>query len=184
MRAVIDTSSLLALVRYYLPFDNNKSLRKYIKKLIDTGEIIILDKVYEESKYTSKGIILTELNFLKDKQFKTNDILPNPKFFNQLENQFCYGSQRNRLDASEFELAKKKYLNSADAKLLLYCMRDKDSLELDLPILVTEETKAENDNKLFKKLPEICSILEIGHCSLPLLFRDYLKISISKYLTE
>lgn len=182
MRIVIDTSSLLALVRYYLPFDKDDSLKKFIIGRIDAGEIIILDKVFEESKFIAKGIIIKELNPPKNKIVKTSDILPAPKFFNQLEHQFCYGVQKNRLNSAEFEIEKNKFLDSADAKQILYCIKDKNSLDIDRPILVTEETKTENDSKLFKKLPEICTILEIEHCNLTTLLNDHLKINLSKYL--
>jgi hypothetical protein len=52
----------------------------------------------------------------------------------------------------------------------------------DKPILVTEETISENDKKLFKKLPEICKLLEIEHCNLPTLFKKYFKINFSDFL--
>jgi hypothetical protein len=184
MRAVIDTSSLLALVRYYLPFDKDDSLKKFIKGKIDSGEIIILDKVVEESKYQAQGIVLKVLDFLPPKsiQTKSNELLPNPKFFNMLENQFCVQVQRKKITAVEFESKKKEYLESTDAKLLLYCLKDKGTLEIDKSILVTEETNSENDGKVFKKLPAICSVLEIEHCNLPSLFKDHFKMNLSKYL--
>jgi hypothetical protein len=182
MRIVIDTSSLLALVRYYIPFDKDDSLKKFVIEKIDAGEIIILDKVFEESKFVSKGIIIKELNPSKNKIVKTKDTLPTNKFFNQLENQFCYGSQKNRLSSTEFETQKNRFLDSADAKQILYCINDRDSLGIDKPILVTEETQSENDSKLFKKLPEICTMLEVEHCNLAALLKDHFKINLSKYL--
>jgi len=183
MRVLIDTSSLLALVRYYLPFEKENSLSKFIIGRIETGEIIILDKVFEESTFIAKGVIIKELNLPKNKIVKTEVILPSPKFFNQLESQFCYGSQKNRLNSAEFEIEKNKFLESADAKQILYCIKDKGSLEIDKPILVTEETGAENDNKLFKKLPAICTVLEIEHCNLPILLKDHFKLNLSQFLT-
>ena len=182
MRVVIDTSSLLALVRYYLPFDKDDSLKNFINHRIETGGIIIIDKVFEESRFVSKGIILKDLNPPKNKAVKTNEILPTEKFFNQVENQFCYGIQKNRLNSAQFEIEKNKFLDSADAKQILYCIKDKNSLDLDKSILVTEETKSENDNKTFKKLPEICSMLEIEYCNLPTLLKDHFKINLSEYL--
>ncbi len=182
MRAVIDTSSLLALVRYYLPFDKDDSLKKFVVERIEVGEIIILDKVFDESKYISKGVIVKELGIPKNKIIKTTDVLPSNKFFNQLENQLCYGSQKNRLNSTEFENEKNKFLDSADAKQILYCIKDNNSLEIDQPILVTEETKSENDSKLFKKLPDICTILGIEHCNLTSLFIDHFRINLSQYL--
>jgi hypothetical protein len=184
MRAVIDTSSLLALVRYYLPFAKDDSLKKFIKEKTDTGEIIILDKVVEESKYLAQGIVLKTLDFLNQKaiQTKSNELLPYPKFFNMLENQFCVQIQRKKINDVEFESKKKEYLESADAKLLLFCLKDKDALKFDNPILVTEETISENDGKVFKKLPAICSILEIDNCNVTVLLKDHFKMNLSEYL--
>lgn len=181
MRVVIDTSSLMALVRYYLPFEKGNSLKDLFQQKIETGEIIVLDKVFEESTYISKGIITKELKFLKNKLVKTSDILPYPKFFNQLENQLCYGVLKNRLNSIEFENERNKFLETADAKQILYCLKDNNSLEFDKPILVTEETKVENDKKLFKKIPEICSILNIESCNLPALLKNHLNIKLSEF---
>jgi hypothetical protein len=40
MKVVIDTSSLIALVRYYLPFDKDDTLKIFFKKKVETKEII------------------------------------------------------------------------------------------------------------------------------------------------
>ncbi len=184
MRAVIDTTSLVSLVRYYLPFDKGDKLKKLFQKKFNSGEVIVIDRVFKESKFVAKGIVLNELEFLADKSkhIKTDLILPDQKFFNSLENQFCYGAQRNKLTSTEFEVKKKEFLETADAKLILYCEKDKNSLELDKPFLVTEETRTDNDSKLFKKLPEICTILDIEHFNLPALLKDHFKINLSEYL--
>jgi hypothetical protein len=184
MRAVIDTSSLVSYVRYYLPFDKSGKLEKLLEKKFNSGEMLVLDKVFEESKFTARGIVNKELKFLANstKIIKTELILPESKFFKRLENELCYGTQRNKLTSTEFEIEQKKFLESADAKLILYCMKDKDKLELDKSILVTEETKSENDSKLFKKLPEMATILNIEHCNLPTLLRDHFQINLSEYV--
>lgn len=173
MIVAIDTSSLLSLVRYYLPFDKKNVLFDFIKSKIESGEIIVLDKVYEECQYTSKGIVTKTLDYLKEKgnQVKTIDILPNQKFFNQVENQFINGSTKNRLTAVEFEERKDSFLESADAKLLLFCLKHGGTL--DEVILVTEESEVSNDNKAFKKLPAICKILDIKVMTLPELLKLY-----------
>ena len=98
MKVVIDTNSLLSLVRYYLPFDKKGLLFQFIKDKIEKGEIIIIDKVLEECTYNSKGIVISKLNYLKDKDFlkvskvpfKTESLLaPSPaKFLRQVESQF------------------------------------------------------------------------------------------------
>ncbi len=186
MRVVIDTSSLVALVRYYLPFDKDDSLKKFIKGKIDLGEIIILDKIVIESSYYAQGIVLKYLEFLKEKhlQQKTDILIPSPKFFTMLENQFCIQVKRAQLDSPEFENRKRSYLEDADAKLILYCQKIKDSgdLEFDKVILVTEETPSDNDGKLFKKIPVICDILGIEWCNLPTLLNNHFNLKLSEYL--
>jgi len=184
MKAVVDTSSLLALVRYYLPFDNANSLKKLIQSKIEASEIIILDKVVEESKYVLQGIILESLDFLKEKsyQVKTTELLPYPKFFNLIENQFCIQVQRKKMSDVEFDSRKRDFLESADPKLLLYCLKQKTDLALDNPFVVSEETNTENDGKVFKKLPSLCSLIDIEHCNLTDLFINRLKINLKDYL--
>ncbi|HBL72111.1 MAG TPA: hypothetical protein DD409_04100 [Bacteroidales bacterium] len=63
MKVVIDTNSLLSLVRYYLPFDKKGVLFQFFKKKIEKGEIIIIDKVLEECTYNSKGIVISILDY-------------------------------------------------------------------------------------------------------------------------
>jgi len=181
MIALIDTSSLLSLVRYYLPFDNQDRLLNYFKQKITVSEIIILDKVYDESKYVANGIIIDKLDFLKDKKHivKTNDLLPDQKFFNQLENQFCYGTMKNKLNAPEFESEKNKFLNSADSKLILYCLQNRGMLSPPKMVIVTEETISNNDKKTFQKLPAICDILQIEHSTLPELITTFSDLNIA-----
>jgi hypothetical protein len=184
MRIVIDTSSLLALVRYYIPFEKDNILKTFFNDRVKSREIIVLDKVITESKRVAKGIIIEELNFLSDKYnfINTESILPTAFFIKDLENRLCYGTQKRKLSDIEFEQSKTNYLESADAKLVLFCLTDKGTLVFDKPILVTEETISENDKKLFKKLPEICKLLEIEHCNLPTLFKKYFKINFSDFL--
>jgi len=96
MKVVIDTNSLLSLVRYYLPFDKNSILYDFFKKKIEKGQIIIIDSVLDECTYNSKGIVVSTLNYLTDKAFlksfkvpyKTESLIaPSPaKFLRQVEN--------------------------------------------------------------------------------------------------
>ena len=181
MIALLDTSSLLSLVRYYLPFDNQDKLLNYFKQRIIAKEIVVLETVYKESKLVAGGIIVERLDFLNDKKLrtKTDDLLPDKKYFNRLENEFCYGARKNSLNPSEFESRKKAFLESADSKLLLYCLKHKDEIDSSNYIIVTEETVSSNDNKAFKKLPAICDILEIKHNTLPELIRTFNDFTIS-----
>jgi hypothetical protein len=167
MKILIDTSSLLSLVRYYLPFDQEKILYSVFQKKIENGEILVLDKVYEECIYTSNGLVIKSLLFLTDKKVKVNTtaLLPTQKFFNQLENQFINGSVKNTLSEVEFENRKNQYLESADCKILQYGIRLENDGED--AIIVSEETTSSNDNKSFKKLPSICKILDLKIITLP-----------------
>jgi len=169
MIVLLDTSSLLSLVRYYLPFDGNNILLKYFEENFLVKEFIILDKVYEESKHVSGGIILEKLTILKDKKLiiKTDNLLPDQKFFRRLENEFCYSRWKKELSTPQFETRKTAYLNSADCKLLLYWLQNTDIQNPNEMIIVTEETEVDNDRKAFKKLPAICNMLQIEHKTLP-----------------
>ena len=144
------------------------------------SEIIILDKVVEECKFIAKGIVIEKLQYLSSKKFqvKTDELLPTQRFFNQLENQFINGSIRNKLTPIEFENRKDSFLNSADSKLILYSLKNKNDI-LSKLFIVTEETEFSNDNKAFKKLPAICKILEIDVLTLPKLLELYEGIDLA-----
>lgn len=189
MKAVIDTSSLLSLVRYYLPFDKKAVLFELIKNKISSGEIILLDAVYEESKFVSQKIIFKHLDFLTDKEFlkenkivvKTELLIPfaPERFLNMVKNQFVANPfQFRKLSEAEFEVKKKEFMESADAKLIMYSQHLlKDNPEEEI-YLVTEETIAGNDLKLFKKIPAICDILDIPVITLPMLLEKYPEVDL------
>ena len=188
MKVVIDTNSLLSLVRYYLPFDKNLVLFNFIKGRITAGEIVIIDKILEECEYTSKGIVLKSLSYLADKSFlkanklpiNTEYILPpSPaKFYRQVDNQFINGVIKNRLTPVEYENRKTDFLNSADIKLILFCLNLKKDNLFEEVYLVTEETEESNDSKVFKKIPAICKELEIETLHLPQLLEKFDKIDL------
>ena len=129
MKVVIDSNSLIYLARYYLPFDKKGVLLNFFKRKIQDGDIIIIDKVLEECKYTSKGIVLETIEYLKDKDFiksaripfKTDSLIaPSPaKFIRQVENQFVQIVVKNqrKISDAEFENQKDTFLNSTDIKL-------------------------------------------------------------------
>ena len=188
MKVVIDTNSLLSLVRYYLPFDKKAVLFQFIKSKIENGDIIIIDKVLDECTYNSQGLVLSKLPYLTDKTFlkaskipfKTDSLLaPSPaKFLRQLENQFVNSIVRRqkKLTDTEFENQKNAFLNDADIKQIILCLNlIKNGEQV---VLVTEETESNNDNKLFKKIPAICKELEIETMTLPELIAKYDGIDI------
>lgn len=171
MIIVIDTSSLLSLVRYYLPFDKKKILFEIIKTKVSSGEILVIDKILEECEYISKGIVLETLDYLKDKTFnKTNKlplntefILPPAptKFYRMVDNNFVVPVQRARLSDIQYDALKTEFMNSADMKMILTVLNLKKDYPQEDVYLVTEETEVSNDHKVFKKIPAICSQIDI-----------------------
>ena len=188
MKVVIDTNSLLSLVRYYLPFDKKGVLFQFIKSKIENGDIIIIDKVLEECTYNSKGLVLEKLSYLTEKTFlksaklpyKTDSLLvPNTKqFFHQLNSVFVNNivKRSQGLSDVEFENRKSAFIESADMKQVILALNLKSKSEK--VVLVTEETESSNDNKLFKKIPAICKVLEIETMTLPELIAKYDGIDI------
>lgn len=186
MKVVIDTNSLLSLVRYYLPFDKKGVLFKFIKAKIEKGEIIIIDKVLQECIYNSKGIVISVLDYLNDKgflkfakvPFKTDSLLvPNTKhFFHQLSSVFVNSIIRRKLTDVEFENQKDIFIECADMKQIILALTIQQKGEK--VVLVTEESETSNDNKLFKKIPAICKELDIETMTLPELLEKYDGIDI------
>jgi hypothetical protein len=182
MIVLIDTSSLLAFVRYYLPFDKNQKIKSLFHEKYESGDLVILNKVFEEAKFIAQGIILKELDFILDKtkHVKTDNLLPDKRFFNLLENQFCNKDvvRLRGITEVEFEQEKTRYLGNADAAILLYALKRKS----ENPLIVTEESRSSNDGKIFKKIPDNCKELQINCCSLPTLLRDHLNIDLGKLI--
>jgi hypothetical protein len=186
MKVVIDTNSLLALVRYYLPFDRKEVLFSFIKSKLENGEIYIIDKVLEECEYSSKGLVIARLSYLTEKAFlksanipyKTDSlIVPDTKqFFHQLNSVFVNHVIRRKLTEVEFENQKGLFIESADMKQVILCLNL--IMSGDEVVLVTEETETSNDSKLFKKIPAICRELKIETMTLPDLITRYDGIDI------
>jgi hypothetical protein len=181
MKVVIDTNSLLSLVRYYLPFDKKLVLFNFFKHKIEEGEVIIIDKVFEQCSYIANGLVIKKLDFLSDRTFqkankfpyKTETLIaPSPaKFLRMMENQFVVTVQRRKLTDVEFENQKNSHLNDADIKQIILCLHLVN--EEEGVVLVTEETADSNDSKLFKKIPAICKELDIKTMALPELIEQY-----------
>lgn len=187
MKVIIDTSSLLSLVRYYLPFDNNNKLFDFIKEQIKNGEIVVIDEVLKECEFTSKKLVVKSLIYLTDKDFKKNykvpykttDILPpsTKKFYNMVDDNFRTPFSK-RLTEPEFEQRKKEFLNSADARMILLALNERHGNQNIELAIVTEESETANDQKAFKKIPAICKILDIAVMTLPELLAKYNEVNI------
>lgn len=188
MKVVIDTSSLLSLVRYYLPFDKQKILFETVKAKIANGDIIVIDKIIEECEYMSKGLVLRTLSFLIDKNFNKTNRLPlntefilppaPAKFYRMVDNNFVVAVQRARLSETQYDSLKNDFMNSADMKLILTSLNLKKDFPMEEIFLVTEETEASNDNKVFKKIPSICSQLDIPTINIQQLIEKFEGIKI------
>jgi hypothetical protein len=181
MKYIIDTCSWIALAKYYYAFDNKRELYHYFENKVLDKEYIILDKVYEECKRTSKGIAVTSFEFIEKNQTKTDEIIPTNKDFNKVKDQYCYKQMINKLgNDNSFNQLMEKFMESADYKIVLYVesLRIKNTLFGDATI-VTEETPTQNDHKCFKKIPEICSIEKFPCINMPnLLISSKLNIDI------
>ena len=173
----IDACSLVNLVRYYLPFDKDSILFNFIKNKVESHEIIVIDKVYDECDNIAKGIVTSTLPFLKENQTNTVECLPDARFFHLLNNDFVNAVNKKKLNAEEFEIQKIAFVENADAKLLLFCKKNENLLIK--PRIVTEETEGSNDNKLYKKIPTLCKGLDITPLTLPELLKEYDDIDIN-----
>ena len=72
MRAIIDTSSLVSLVRYYLPFDEEGKLGCFMERKVSEGRFVILDKVVVECKRFGKGQVINAFPFLDKPRYQTS----------------------------------------------------------------------------------------------------------------
>ena len=138
------------------------------------GELIIIDKVALECMRIAKGVVVEQFPFvtIKRLQVKSDTLIPSNKFYNMLESNFCRPIYRKKLEPEEYESRKASFLASADCGILLYA--DQISREnRDDVIVVTEETRNENDDKLYRKIPVICDFLDIKVTTIPGLLKEY-----------
>jgi len=188
MTVAIDTNSLIYLIRYYLKFDSTGKLFYLFKNKIESGEIVIIDEVLEECKYTSKKIVVETFDFLVDKDWnkkhkviaKTDLIIPpSPrKFHNIIDNQMINARAKREFTDDEYEVAKEQYLKSADARLILFGIDFKPKNKDDEFYIVTEESDVQNDNKAFKKIPTFGSFVGIDVISIADLLEKYPEVNV------
>jgi len=180
MKAIIDTSSLISLVRYYSPFDETDALHDYVVKKIGAGEFLVLDKVADECKNVAKSIVFNTIEEIKNTEhcISTETLLPTRKFFELLENNFINRVQRDKISDAEFEVMKGEFIKSGDGAIIIYCMSCKKRGDNEI-FVVTEETSSNNDGKSFKKLPLMCKIIDVPCITLPDLLKRCNGINIS-----
>lgn len=188
MITVVDSCSLLSLVRYYLPFDKKKILIDRLMEEVKQHQLIILDKVKEECSKIAKGIVLDMIPQINGKEYITKtDTLTMPKrFYEMLDNNFVNGSVKRKLDGPKYDDLRTHYLQSADAYIIAYIMKHSHTLE-GIQVL-TEETETSNDNKVFFKIPAIMKQIMQDNKNPTLTLPEYIKtldeidISINKNL--
>lgn len=176
MRTIIDTSSLIRMAQYYYPFDNTKTIDNFLQSEIQNGSIIVLDKVYEEIKYTSQGIVLKSFSCLEDQKYirSTSGLMPTNKFYNMLDNMFVDRTIKKRKlgnDENAYQNERQNYLQGADCNMIVYAMNENN--EIDPIQILTEESSTQNDGKLFKKIPIICQQINIPTINLVDYFKQH-----------
>lgn len=108
---VIDASSLITLTRYYFPFDRDMILFNAIEKRIESKNIVVIDKVYDECKYTLQKIVTKNLPYLEKKQTSTLECLPDRTFFHFLNNGgFFNPDKKKELTPLQVEQEKANFL--------------------------------------------------------------------------
>lgn len=166
MKAVIDTSSLVSLVRYYLPFDKEEKLKAFIEERIEAKRLIVLEEVVAECKLQGKGQVVKALPFVDKSKNKTDviDVPVNQKLFKIIDNNFVNGSVARQLPPAEYQIQRDKFTASADFAMVLYAYSVKEKEDV---VIVTEETGYSNDGKPFKKIPGICDTIGVRTLNLP-----------------
>lgn len=170
---LFDTCSLIALARYYLPFDKNNALRDFIYSGFETKEFLMLKQVKDECEQVSGGLVFNELPKLKNtKPINFNQIVTD-KIHRLIDNNFIVSqSQINKLESGEYESQKRDFINGADFNLI-YCAMENHYT------IITEETPTNNDNKLFKKISVICQMQVIKCESISQLLQTRLDIDFA-----
>ncbi len=163
MEYYFDTSSLVALARYYHPFDKEGELFSFIRTKFRNKEIVILDAILNEARYTSKSLVLKAYPFIeeqKDLIVNTKEMMPfsTKKFGNLVDKNFAVAALVNN-GKINYSIMKQKFLESGDGKLLLTMFnRLHDDKDAEICI-VTEESRSGNDAKVFKKIPVLCGMI-------------------------
>ncbi len=166
MLGIIDTSSLVAIARYYLSIKDETVMLRFLENKFRSGELVLLDTIHSEASRTQKGLATSRMAFLNDPAIRVKDaelVPPAPKkFSNQVDNNFCVPLKKNMLTDDIYAIQKEEYLKSGDGKIIIYALNNINKS----PMVITEESPHSNDGKLFRKIPFICDMLNIRHKSI------------------
>lgn len=149
---MIDTSSLLILVRHLLKLDRDGKLLKIIKEMFSQGTAVLHEVVHEE---VSRKVVAGALVFLQaaprvPAQKPTSDRL-----------QYVYDNWTNEKRLPS-DIKLEEYSLKADCQIIEHCRRMNAKMPLIEHVVVTEELSylEENSNarpRPFKKIPDICA---------------------------
>ncbi|MDP3042984.1 MAG: DUF4411 family protein [bacterium] len=160
-KLIIDNNSLVDFFNYYY-FDRDNGnkiysdIKNFLFQKINSGEIIIIDKIFKEFTY---------IDFRKDLKDIKSTIKPFIVNTEHLIQEVEQLSQDHYLEYNERFLQDKslivaemdKILNGADLYLIALCKEYKKDDKI-YPILVSEETtRKTNYQKLIDKIPSICN---------------------------
>ena len=162
--------------------DVDSIIHAFIKRKLEQGEIIIIDKVLQECGYFQQGLVLKNIDYLRDESYlknagfihKTDGLLApdHRKFLEMVNNEFKNKGYINskKLTPTDIEAQKKKFLDGADVAQIILCLNLKQSNDI---CLITEESGQANDLKCFHKIPTICDYLDIKTHPIPWLITHY-----------
>ncbi|RAX53905.1 hypothetical protein CCY99_05865 [Helicobacter sp. 16-1353] len=171
MEYLLDTNSLLSLVRYYLPFDSDNRLKGFIELQFKDRNFLLLKEVKSECERVSSGIIMQQLK-LSNIQCTPSSNSIDKKMHNLIDNNFAIPKFKQELDVDEYENNKNQYIQSADFQLIFNAYTHNRTI-------ITEETPSNNDKKLFKKIPIICNEHRIKCISLPTFLKKNISVSFT-----
>lgn len=180
IKYLVDSSSLVSLVRYYHPFDQEERLMDSVHHNFEEKNWLLHNSVRNEIKQSAEGIVIGAYQFLgeeekeekEEKETKKNKIKPIPAIIATMEQQkhiddnWVVDSVKDKLNLEEYSNERQGQVIGADFQLILTAMKNKK-----MYTIVTEETETPNDNKLFKKIPIICKQERIDYITLPELLR-------------
>ena len=178
-KIVIDNNSLVNFFNHYF-FDRDhdnkiyQELKAFLLSKIKAGEIIVIDKVFNEFTVIKNQREMKELReFIKPFAVNTTYLADKvEKLRNDYyipENENFYTDRAGKIDYNIIDRVLDLFLTKhADLYLAAYCRENSDS------ILVTDES-FKKDNKLVEKLPTICTKEKIEFIDLPNSLFNYYK---------
>lgn len=178
---VVDTCSLINFLYYYY-FDKNNGKTLYEKLFnflitkIELGEIVIMDKVFDELKVNNHNKELKKRvqPFIVDTLFLFDEV---GKLISNYTNHYA---EKIFKDSAQKDIELKKYEETiADLYLVAYSKHIKKD---NVPLLITEENK-KSDGKLIEKIPTICIKEKIEYRNIPYslfeIYKDELKFELN-----